>query len=82
VRSLGAEIVREGTLPFGFRLAADGVHLEENPQEQEILARIQESRAAGYTLREIAAELNRQGYFTRKGSAWRHEYVANILKAA
>ena len=73
---------RVGNIPFGFHLAADGVHLEENPQEQEILARIAELRSAGYTLREIAEELNRQGFTTRKGSAWRHEYVANLLKAA
>lgn len=73
---------RVGTVPFGFRLAADGVHLEANPQEQEILARVQELKAAGYTLREIAAELNLQGFTTRKGSAWRHVYVLNILKAA
>lgn len=73
---------RVGTIPFGFQLVADGIHLEENAREQEILCRIGEHRAAGYTLREIAAELNRQGFTTRRGSAWRHEYVANILKAA
>ncbi len=73
---------RVGTIPFGFQLAADAIHLEENPREQEILNRIEELRAAGYTLREIAGELNRQGFTTRKGSAWRFEYVANILKAA
>lgn len=73
---------RVGTVQFGFQLAPDGIHLEANPQEQEILQRIEELKAAGYTLREIAAELNRQGFTTRKGSAWRFEYVANILKAA
>jgi site-specific DNA recombinase len=73
---------RVGTVPFGFQLAVDGVHLEENPQEQEILHRIEELRAAGRTLREIAAELNRRGLPTRRGSAWRHEYVLNVLKAA
>jgi site-specific DNA recombinase len=73
---------RVGTVPFRFHLAADGVHLEENPQEREILARIVELRGAGYTLRAIADELNRQGLKTRRGSAWRNEYVLNILKAA
>jgi DNA invertase Pin-like site-specific DNA recombinase len=73
---------RVGTVPFGFQLAADGIHLEENSREREILHRIGELRAAGYTLREIAAELNCQGFTTRKGSAWRFEYVAGLLKAA
>lgn len=73
---------RVGTIPFGFRLAADRVHLEANPEEQDVLSRVRELREAGYTLREIAAELNRQGFTTRKGSAWRHEYVAGLLRAA
>lgn len=73
---------RVGTIRFGYRLADDGLHLEENPQEQEIISRVQELRAAGYTLREIAAELNRQGFTTRRGSAWQHVYVMNIMKAA
>jgi len=73
---------RVGTIAFGFQLSADRVHLEENAAEQEILARIRELREAGYTLRDIAAELNGQGFRTRKGSAWKHEYVFGILKAA
>ena len=73
---------RVGTIPFGFRMAADGSRLEKDPAEQDVLARIEELRARLYTLREIAAELNRQGYVTRRGTAWRHQYVAAALKAA
>ncbi len=73
---------RVGTVPFGYRLAADGVHVEEDADEQAVIATLRELRTAGYTLREIAAELNRQGSTTRRGSAWRFQYVANVLKAA
>ena len=73
---------RVGTIPFGFRLAEDGSRLEENQAEQDILARIRQLKAAGHTLREIAEELNRQGYTTRRGTAWRHQYVAAALQAA
>ena len=52
---------RVGTVPFGFRLAGDGRRLEEEPAEQDILARIRELKAAGHTTRAIANELNRQG---------------------
>ena len=45
-----------------------------------ILRRIRELKAAGHTLREIAAELNRQGYRTRRGTAWRFQYVADALR--
>ena len=73
---------RVGTVPFGYRAAADGLHLEADPAEQGILSRIRELKAAGYTTRRIADELNRQGFTTRRGTAWRFQYVAEALRAA
>jgi site-specific DNA recombinase len=73
---------RVGTIPFGYRLSGDGIHLEENPEEQAVLARARELRASGNTVREIAAELNRSGFATRRGTAWRFQYVAEVLRAA
>lgn len=72
---------RVGTVPFGYQLAADGRMLEPHTREQQALAIVHECRAAGYTLRDIAAELNRQGVTTRRGTAWRHQYVAGLLAA-
>jgi site-specific DNA recombinase len=79
---LKAAGARVGNIAHGFQLAADRQHLEPNAAEQEVLAKVRELRDAGYTLREIAGELNRRGYTTRRGSPWRHEYVSAILKAA
>jgi DNA invertase Pin-like site-specific DNA recombinase len=73
---------RVGTVPFGFRMAADGTHLEADPAEQGILSRIRELKAARRTTRQIAEELNRQGFTTRRGTAWRFQYVAEALRAA
>jgi site-specific DNA recombinase len=73
---------RVGNIAFGFQLATDRERLEPNPAEQTIIGKVCELREANYSLRQIADELNRQGYLTRSGSAWRHEYVAGILKAA
>jgi hypothetical protein len=73
---------RVGTIPFGYRIAGDGRSLEEEPAEQDILARIHELKAVGHTTRQIADELNRQGYVTRRGTAWRFEYVAKVLRTA
>ena len=73
---------RVGTLPFGYHAAADSLHLEADPAEQGILSRIRELKAAGHTTRQIAAELNREGSTTRRGTAWRFQYVAEVLKAA
>lgn len=72
---------RVGNIAFGFQLGKSG-QLEPNQAERDIIAKVRELQVAGYSLREIAAELNRQGFTTRRGSAWRHEYVAGILKAA
>jgi Recombinase len=71
-----------GTIPFGFRMAEDGSRLEEDPAEQDILSRIREMKTAGHTTRQIADELNRQGFTTRRGTACRFQYVAAALKAA
>ena len=73
---------RVGTVPFGYRAAADGTHLEPDPAEQGILSRIRELKAAGHTTRQIADELNRQGFTTRRRTAWRFQYVAEALRAA
>jgi len=73
---------RIGNIPFGWEIGPDGVRLVENPQEQRVISIIAELRAEGHSLRAIAAELNRQGYRTRSGSTWRHQYVAGIVKEA
>jgi hypothetical protein len=62
-------------------LGEDG-RLTEDPAEQDVLRRMRELKRAGHTVREIAGELNRQGYTTRRGTAWRFQYVAAALKAA
>jgi site-specific DNA recombinase len=73
-RSLGE---RCGNIPFGSRLAADGVHLAPAPEEQRILTQVRRLRATGLSLRKIAAELNRRGLRTRRGTAWVPQYVAS-----
>lgn len=73
---------RIGTVPFGFQMAADGLHLEANPAEQDILSRIRELKAAGCSTRRIAESLNAEGFTTRRGTAWRFQYVAEALRAA
>jgi DNA invertase Pin-like site-specific DNA recombinase len=73
---------RVGTVPFGYRLATDGTHIEADPAEQTILARARELKQTGLTTRRIAAELNHEGYVTRRGTAWRFQYVADALRAA
>jgi site-specific DNA recombinase len=71
---------RVGNVAYGFRLAADGVHLEADPGEQCVLAEIRQLRQDGMALRGIAAALNHRAYSTRRGTAWRLESVARVLE--
>src|SRR6266853_1870156 len=71
---------RVGNIAFGSRLAGDGQHLEPDPAEQAALAEIRLLRNTGLTLRGIAAALNHREFRTRRGTAWRLESVARILK--
>ncbi len=72
---------RVGEIPFGYDLSADGIHLEENAREQEVIAIIQGLRSEGLSVRKIAAELNRMGHRTKKGCSWSHTQVYRTLRA-
>ncbi len=72
---------RCGKVRFGYHLAADGVHLEADEFEQRVLAIIAELRAAGQSLRAIAAELTRRQIATKEGNTtWTHTAVNRIIK--
>jgi DNA invertase Pin-like site-specific DNA recombinase len=58
---------RTGTVPFGYRLAADRVRLEPDPAEQAVIQRVRDLRAAGVTLREIVEVLRMAGARSRRG---------------
>lgn len=73
---------RVGTVPFGFQIAADGVHFEQDASEQAIVGRARSMKASGLTLKRIAEALNAAGFTTRRGTAWRLQYVADMLKTA
>ena len=71
---------RIGTVPYGHDLAGDGTTLILNEQEQTILATIQQLRAGGRTLQQIARSLTQRGIPTKTGrSSWTHQAIARIL---
>jgi site-specific DNA recombinase len=73
---------RVGNIPFGSRLGGDGQRLEPDPAEQDALEQIRALRSGGETMRGIAAALNHRAYRTRRGTPWRLESVARVLKQA
>ena len=68
---------RVGNIRFGFRLSP-----EPDPGEQGVLTEIGHLRQSGHKMRGIAAALNRKVPPTRRGSAWRLEHVARIIRQA
>jgi site-specific DNA recombinase len=73
-------VKRVGNIQFGYRLAKDGKHVEPDLGEQAALAEIARLRKRGGTLRGIAEALNGRALRTRRGTAWRHEHIARIIK--
>jgi DNA invertase Pin-like site-specific DNA recombinase len=74
---------RVGKVRFGYDLAADGVALIDNPAEQQTITLMRDLRAAGCTLRQIAAALTQRGILTKEGNTqWQHQTVAYILRRA
>lgn len=79
---------RTGGVPYGLRLDPLGrrndkgrlVELVKDPAEFRALARIEAWDRDGWSLRRIAAELDRSGIPTKNGKGpWRHTAVAAIL---
>lgn len=70
-----------GTVPYGLRLAADGVHLEAEPAEAAAVELVRELRADGVSIRQIAERLNAKGAPCR-GGRWHPTTVARIAAVA
>lgn len=73
---------RVGHIPFGFQLCDNGTHIEESPEEQDILRQMDELRAEGLSIRAIATALNERGTFNRGQAKWNNASVHRVMKAA
>jgi DNA invertase Pin-like site-specific DNA recombinase len=70
-----------GQVPYGFELAADGVHLAEAAAEQAKIETIRALRTSGLSLRRVTAECSRLGLVSRSGKPFMLTSIANILHA-
>lgn len=73
---------RVGYIPFGFKLAADGIRLEEHEEEQGILRKMGSLRKKGLSIRDIVRAMNENKIFNRGHSIWNHASVHRVLKPA
>ena len=67
-----------GKLPYGWRLAADGVTLEPDPSEQIVLQRLKSLRSRGWTYPQIRDEFNKIFPKKARGSKW---HVTSLRRA-
>lgn len=66
-------------LPYGMRVAEDCHHLEEAPEEIEVLARMLRLIGDDLPLSEVARELNRAGFRDRSGRPWTQIAAFHLL---
>lgn len=69
-----------GYIAYGYQLSADGVHIEECPDEQATLRKVELLRQSGMSLRKVADELNQLGIFKRGGEKWNHVNLHSVCK--
>jgi len=70
-----------GAVPYGYALAADGVALVQVEAEQAVIREARALRAAGVSLRAVAAELAARGFVARNGRAFAAEQVRRMVAA-
>jgi DNA invertase Pin-like site-specific DNA recombinase len=75
-RSRGERI--SGHAPYGWDFGSCG-RLVENAREQEVIVRIRQLRAEGFSYRGIAARLEAEGILPKRGRRWAHTTVKSTL---
>jgi DNA invertase Pin-like site-specific DNA recombinase len=73
---------RVGTLPYGYRLAADGVHIEPDEAEQAVVCNVHKLAHEGFSQRAIVAHLAACGVAGRTGAPLKQTQIARILRSA
>lgn len=71
---------RTGSVPYGFNLAADRVHLVPNPIEQERMQIMVNLRRQGDSYRSIAAHMNLHHFPTKQGKSWTAMQVSRAVE--
>jgi len=70
-----------GVAPYGYELAADGISLVAVECEQAVIAEARTLRAAGLSLRKVAATLDSKGLRARNGRTFAASQVARMVAA-
>jgi DNA invertase Pin-like site-specific DNA recombinase len=66
--------------PYGWRLSADGNHIEPEPREQATVALARRLRRSGMSLRRIGHRLAKRGYTPRTAKYWHPQTITSITR--
>lgn len=70
---------RVGSVPYGYTLKSDGVHLMENAAEQKVIVEVKRLKESGISLRAIAARLESKGFKSRTGRGFAATQINRML---
>jgi hypothetical protein len=70
---------KEIELPYGMRVASDCHHIEEDPDETEVLRIVMRMVTQDRPLSKITDELNQRGHRTRAGNHWTMSDVFRLM---
>ena len=68
-----------GRIPYGFKLAKNGVDLIPVPKEAKVIARMKNLKAEGFTFVKISQILNAEKIKTKNGKKWFPATIRNTL---
>jgi site-specific DNA recombinase len=71
---------RIGTIPYGSKIARDGIKLLPNAKEIEVIRKVKRLRRSGNSYRDIVDRLNSARVTTRTGAPWGKTQIVRILK--
>jgi hypothetical protein len=80
LRLIECKPVVRSNMPYGWELDTDGPR--PVPEEQWVISYARKMREFGYTFREIAQQLIKDGHWTREGERWRAGDIVELLDQA
>lgn len=70
---------RTGAIPYGYKLAEDGIHLVKDGMEQLMIDLAKDLKKEGKSLRQIAERLTLEGFVPKRGKQWYPQTIKNLL---
>jgi DNA invertase Pin-like site-specific DNA recombinase len=81
LKAKSAKGQRVGSIPFGFHVKQDGIHLEPDPAEQAAISEARALTQRGLSLRATAISLASSGFLSRQGRPFQATQIMRMLES-